>query len=80
MTGEGVSELLAAIEGRLAAGRHAFEVTVAPENGQGLAWLHENAEILDRKVQEDGSSVLQVRLAPGREPLFLSRFPGARAI
>jgi GTPase len=80
VTGEGLRELLAAIEGRLAAGRHSFEVVVAAADGQGLAWLHENAEILEREVQEDGSSVLQVRLAPGREPLFVGRFPGARRV
>jgi GTPase len=80
LTGEGVPELLAAIEVHLAAGRPSYEVKVDPEDGQGLAWLHENTEILDRQVTETGHSVLQIRLTPGKEPRFLNRFPNAHRL
>ena len=49
LTGEGIPELLATIEQHLALGRRTYEVDVAPEDGQGLAWLHENTEILERR-------------------------------
>jgi GTP-binding protein HflX len=53
-------------------------VSVPPEDGEGLAWLHENTEILDRQVTPDGHTVAQVRMTPGKEPRFLNRFPRAR--
>ena len=77
-TGEGLPDLLAAIEEHLSSGRPSYEVRVAPEDGQGLAWLHENTEILDRQVSENGFTVVQVRMTPGKEPRFLNRFPQAR--
>jgi GTPase len=80
MTGEGVPELLATIEQHLALGRRTYEVDVAAENGQGLAWLHENTEILARTLKEDGHTFLQVRLVAGKEPRFLNRFPQARVL
>lgn len=80
LTGEGVPELLSTIEQHLALGRLTYEVDVAPEDGQGLAWLHENTEILSRETQENGHSVLQVRLVSGKEPRFLNRFPQARVL
>jgi GTP-binding protein HflX len=80
LTGEGIPTLLAAITDHLAAERVAYEVDVAPEDGQGFAWLHENTEILDRHLMENGHSVLKVRVTPGKEPRLLGRFPQARAL
>ncbi|WP_230532624.1 GTPase HflX [Microvirga roseola] len=80
LTGEGVPELLSTIEQHLALGRLTYEVDVAPEDGQGLAWLHENTEILSRETKENGHSVLHVRLVSGKEPRFLNRFPQARVL
>jgi GTP-binding protein HflX len=80
LTGEGVPQLLSAIELHLAAGRPSYEVKVSPEDGQGLAWLHENTEILDRQVTDTGHSILQIRLTPGKEPRFLNRFPHAHRL
>ncbi len=80
LTGEGVPELLETIEHHLALGRTTYEVDVAPEDGQGLAWLHENTEILERRTLENGHTLLQVRLVPGKEPRFLNRFPHATVV
>jgi len=80
LTGEGIPELLATIQEHLAMGRLSYEIDVAPEDGQGLAWLHENTEILDRRTLDDGRTVLQVRLGSGREPRLLNRFPNARVL
>lgn len=80
LTGDGIPELLAMIEQHLAMGRPTYEVDVAPENGQGLAWLHENTEILERDTKENGHTILQVRLVAGKEPRFLNRFPEARVL
>jgi GTP-binding protein HflX len=80
LTGEGVPELLTTIEQHLALGRLTYEVDVEPEDGQGLAWLHENTEILRRETKDDGHSILRVRLVSGKEPRFLNRFPQARVL
>jgi GTPase len=80
LTGEGIDALLAAIEERLALGRPSYEVAVAPEDGEGLAWLHANTEILDREVTDEGRTLARIRLTPGKEPRFLSRFPQARRV
>jgi GTP-binding protein HflX len=78
LTGEGVRDLLAAIEDHLSHGRPSYEVEVAAEDGEGLAWLHENTEMLDRHVTDEGRTVARVRMTPGKEPRFLNRFPQAR--
>jgi GTP-binding protein HflX len=78
VTGEGIPDLLTAIETHLAAGRPSYAVTVAPEDGQGLAWLHENTEILDRQTAEDGRTLARVRVSAGKESRFLARFPQAQ--
>jgi GTPase len=80
LTGEGMPELLETIEQHLAMGRQTYEVDVAPEDGQGLAWLHENTEILERKALENGHTLLHVRLVAGKEPRFLNRFPDAKVV
>lgn len=80
LTGEGIPELLQTIELHLAAGRKTYEVNVPPEDGQGLAWLHENTEILKREAKENGDTLLHIRLEPGKEPRFHKRFPRARVL
>lgn len=78
LTGEGIQELLGVIEEHLASGRPSYEVTVAPQDGQGFAWLHENTEILDRQTTKEGETRARVRVASEKEPYLLSRFPTAR--
>jgi GTPase len=80
LTGEGVADLLATIEKRIATGRRSFAVTLAPGDGENFAWLHAQAEILDRREVEDGTITLAVRLPPEREGAFIRRFPQARKI
>jgi GTP-binding protein HflX len=62
VTGEGIPELLAAIDARLAVSDVLIEVVVAPENGRLLAWLYENAEVVAREADESGAAHLTVRV------------------
>jgi GTP-binding protein HflX len=80
LTGEGVDRLLAAVERRLAAERPVYQVTVDSADGAGLHWLYQEAEVLDRRADDDGRALLAVRLVPEKEPRLLRRFPGARRI
>jgi GTPase len=61
LDGQGIDELLAKIEKRLAAKSRIFEVTVDPTDGKGMAWLHQRGEVLDRKTYQDGCTKLSVR-------------------
>ena len=78
LTGEGSDRLLAAIEGALAKDQLTFVVTLPPEDGEGLGWLHERTEVLDRRSEKDGRQRLVVRVSPDRRGRFEARFPGAR--
>ena len=70
LTGQGLEELRAAIEARLANGRILFDVTLEPANGAGLHWLHENAEVMHKDIEADGAVHMRVRVPPERvEPL-----------
>lgn len=80
LTGQGIEQLLAAIETRLAQGRAVYRVIMDAANGADLHWLYEEAEVLDRRVDEDGKVVLAVRIAPQKEPRLLRRAPGAKLI
>jgi len=77
LKGEGLDVLLATLEEHLAAKLETYEVTLAAAEGRGLAWLHENGEVLSRQSRPDGTSVMTVRLAPDRAAQAVSRF-GAR--
>ncbi len=79
LTGEGVDDLLASIERRIAAGRRMLEIVVPPEDGAGLAWLYENGEVLRRIDRRDGGVVIHLRVGPERVERVMRRFPGALA-
>ena len=80
LTGEGLSALTSRIEARIARTRSTFAVVLPPEDGAGLNWLYENAEVLDRRMEEGGTLHLAVRIAPEKEPRFLNRFGAARRL
>ena len=78
VTGQGIDELLEAIENKLARGRSLFRVVVAPEDGQGLHWLYENAEVLNRAAQPDGTTEILLRIAPEKIERLIQRFPDTK--
>ncbi len=78
VAGQGIDELLEAIENKLARGRSLFRVVVAPEDGQGLHWLYENAEVLNRAAQPDGTTEILLRIAPEKIERLIQRFPNSK--
>ena len=78
VTGEGLDRLTAAIETALARDQATYSITLAPEDGEGLSWLHERTDVLDRRSEADGRQHLVVRVTPDRRARFEARFPGAR--
>jgi GTP-binding protein HflX len=80
VSGEGLEHLLAAIELRVAKDRKTYRVLLDPTAGDVLNWLYEETEVLDRRLDEDGRTVLAVRLADEKAPRLLRRCPGARRV
>jgi GTPase len=79
LTGEGLPDLLALIEEKVAAARRTFEVRLEGAALGQLHQLYEVGEVLDRTDNEDGSTTAHVRVAPERQAAFQKAFPGARA-
>ena len=76
-TGEGIDHLLSTIEDRLARGRSHLELTLEASDGQGLHWLYEHAEVMNRR-DEDGGLHLTVRVPPDQIERLKRRFPIGR--
>ncbi len=76
LTGEGVDRLLAAIEARLAQGRTLIDLTLDGADGQGLHWLYEHTEVMQRENSDDGRISLKVRVAPEKLDRVKRRFAG----
>ena len=60
VTGEGVDRLLARFDRRLSADRQVVSLTLAADDGAGLAWLYRHGEVLSRQADDDGRLHLQV--------------------
>ena len=61
LTGEGLADLLATIEDRIARDRRTMEVKLDAQDGKTLHWIYEHAEVLSRRDEEDGAVTLEVR-------------------
>ena len=72
-TGEGVDELLAAIETRLAATRITLDLSVDASDGAGVSWLHRNAEVLVKELNE-GQFDMVVRVDETKRDIVMNKF------
>ena len=71
--GEGIDDLLAAIEDRLASARVTLDLTIDASDGAGISWLHRNSEVLDKRLN-DGRFDMTVRVEPSKRDIVVSRF------
>ena len=78
LTGEGVDDLTALIEERIANTRTTFEVSLDAADGAGASWLYRNAEVLEKTVSEDGHMAMTVRVDPAKVGVLSARFGNAR--
>ena len=78
LTGDGIDQLLTTVETHLAAQSKTLDIVLEPSDGQGLNWLYESAEILERGDKTDGAIHLTVRVPPERLQRLQNRFPSAR--
>jgi GTP-binding protein HflX len=72
-TGEGIDALLAAIEDRLAATRVTLDLFIDASDGAGISWLHRNAEVLDKHM-ENGRYAMTVRVDETKRDITIAKF------
>ncbi|WP_084649826.1 GTPase HflX [Stappia stellulata] len=75
VTGAGMDDLLARIELELSAGSVVFDVSLSADDGEGIAWLHRNTDVLSR---EDAEMLchFRIRVAERRKGEVMQRFRG----
>jgi GTP-binding protein HflX len=79
VTGQGIDDLNASIEARLAAGRVLIELELDPADGAGVSWLYRHTEVI-RKATDENSGVvaMTVRAAPDQADRVRTRFERAK--
>ncbi|MDX2204572.1 MAG: GTPase HflX [Hyphomicrobiaceae bacterium] len=64
LEGDGLDDLLRAIDARLGGSDEVLLIDVPPREGRLLSWLHDNSEVLDRRADDEGVLTLKVRIDP----------------
>jgi GTP-binding protein HflX len=72
ISGEGVDQLVAAAAKRLSEGNRLRRVTLSASDGEAIAWLHANGEIVDQQV-DDLETEFEVRLSDADWARFQNR-------
>jgi GTP-binding protein HflX len=62
VTGEGIEDLLAAIDGVFARHDDIVAVAVPPSGGALANWLYENAEVMHRELRDSGATLYRIRI------------------
>jgi GTP-binding protein HflX len=78
-TGEGLEDLAAEIEGRLAARRVTLDFVLDAADGAGLSWLHRHTEVMSKALRDDGAIAVTVRADPANAQKARARFGRAHA-
>jgi GTPase len=75
LNGEGIENLLVAIESRLGEKRRTLQLSIDASDGAGLSWLYRHSEVLSRELREDGRMALSVRADPKNAEMVKHKFP-----
>ncbi len=71
--GEGLDALFAAIDQRLGIADEIVSLTIPPQEGRLLAWLHEHTDIVERSSGEHGEQLLRVRIASEKKERLMGQ-------
>ena len=69
LTGEGLDDLRALLDERLAAGLETVQIALPPSDGAGIAWLYQHGEVIAREESEQAVT-LTVRISPADRARF----------
>ncbi len=70
-TGEGIDDLLAAIDARLGRGDEIFDLVIPVHEGRLVNWLYEEAQVLKREALDTSEVRALVRIAGEKKERFL---------
>lgn len=76
-TGEGLDQLLEAIDERIGAHDEFLTLTLPPEAGRLLHWLHEHTDIRTSETAEDGTLTIEIRIAAEKKLRLLGEIDRA---
>ena len=79
-TGEGLDDLMLAIETLLSEDDRTLTLDIAPADFAARAWLFENGDVLQENQRDDGHSEITVRLSEVDAGKFGQRFETVRAL
>jgi GTPase len=72
--GSGLEQLLERVEHLLGQESTSYKVTIEPDDGKGLAWLHQRGEVLSKAIGRTGKVTVSVRLDDDRAGQAKSQF------
>ena len=72
-TGAGLEDLFAAIDDRLGKADEVLDLAIPGHEGQLIAWLYENAEVLSRSTGDDGALQMRVRIASEKKDRVIAK-------
>jgi GTP-binding protein HflX len=75
LSGEGIENLLVALEEKLGEKRQTLHVSIDPSDGAGLSWLYRHSEVLSREMQPDGRLAVSVRTDPKNAEIVKHKYP-----
>jgi GTPase len=75
LTGEGVADLFALIDGELSADSRPLELTLGPNQGDARAWLFRKGAVRGEQTDDTGQTILSVRLNGDDAARFVARWP-----
>jgi len=76
LSGEGIENLLTAIESRLGEARQTLQLFLDPSDGAGLSWLYRHSEVLSRQMRDDGRLEISVRADAKNAEMVKHKYPG----
>ncbi len=77
VTRMGLADLLAAVDERIAGADEVMTLDVDPAEGKLVAWLHQNAEVIERAMTDEGRLVLKLRIDKTRRGRLEARLEEA---
>jgi GTP-binding protein HflX len=73
LSGDGIGILLGRFEASLTRDNMQFRLTLAPEDGEGLAWAYRHGQVRERRERENGVELL-LTTSPQEAERFAARF------
>jgi GTP-binding protein HflX len=75
LSGQGIDDLVKAIEARLGLRRVVLDLVVDPADGAGMSWLYRHTEVMEKSLGDDGKMAMTVRVDPTRTETVKAKFP-----